>query len=362
VWVDRSSERSGAAERKFEQLLEFAPDGMVGVDRSGKIIVVNQQAELMFGYPRGELLGRPVEQLVPERFRGDHRRHRLGYTKDPHTRPMGANLSLFGLRKDGTEFAAEISLSSIRTEAGSLTMTAIRDITDRLHAEATVEAELHRRAIIAAMLAAEEAERSRIATALHDDTVQVMTASMLMLDRVALGMAPYGDADLQALIERARRVVAEATERTRRLTFELRPAVLHECGIARAVTAMVEQAGREIGAETSVSATIERFDWSLEELVYRTVQEAVANIRKHSRARHITVSVERITDRLAGMVADDGRGFDVAGAIDPSSQVLHMGMQTMIERVRIAGGSITVDSHRGHGTRISFQLPVAQVA
>jgi two-component system, NarL family, sensor histidine kinase DevS len=357
-----SSDRPSPAEPQFEQLLEFAPDGMVGVDRSGKIMVVNHQAELMFGYPRCELIGQPVERLVPERFRGDHRRHRLGYTKDPHTRPMGASLSLFGLRKDGTEFPAEISLSSIRTEAGSLTMTAIRDITDRLHAEATAEAELHRRAIIAAMLSAEEAERSRIATALHDDTVQVMTASMLMLDRVAQGMAPYGDADLQALIERARRVVAEATERTRRLTFELRPAVLHECGIARALTAMVEQAGREIGAETSVSATSERFHWSLEELVYRIMQEAVANIRKHSGARHITVSVDHIADRLAGLVADDGRGFDVARAIDPSSQILHMGMQTMIERVRIAGGSINVDSHRGHGTRISFQVPVTHAA
>lgn len=352
-----SSDRS--AERKFEQLLEFAPDGMIGVDRAGRIMVVNRQAELMFGYPRCELVGQPVERLVPRRFRRAHRRHRSAYSNDPHTRPMGAALSLFGLRKDGTEFPAEISLSSIQTETGVLTMTAIRDITDRLRAEAKAEDELHRRAIVAAMLVAEEAERTRIATALHDDTVQVMTASLVMLDRVAQGLERHGDADLQALIERARKVVGEATDRTRRLTFELRPAVLHERGIAPALTAIVEQAGLEIGAEVSVSAPSERFDWSLEELVYRTVQEAVANIRKHSCARHIAVSVEHVDHQLAGVVADDGRGFDVGKAIDPSSQILHMGMQAMIERVRMAGGSIDVDSHQDRGTRISFTVPTS---
>jgi PAS domain S-box-containing protein len=349
-------------EGKFEQLLEFAPDGMVGVDHLGAVVVMNRQAESMFGYARRELIGQPVERLVPERFRHEHRRHRSVYAKDPHTRPMGAGRLLFGLRKDGTEFPAEISLSSIQTETGALTMTAIRDVAARLRAEAHAQEELHRRAIVAAMLTAEEAERSRIATELHDDTVQVLTASLLMLDRIAEAVLPYGDADVGSLIARARTTVEEATERTRRLTFELRPAVLHERGIAQALRAILEHAGEEIGAEISVVAPDERFDSSLEELVYRTVQEAVANIRKHSHATHITVSVDRLTDRLAGVIADNGQGFDVAAAIDPSTRILHMGMHAMIERVRMAGGSIHVDSHRGGGTRIVFQVPLSHVA
>ena len=353
-----TSDRSSAAEREFEQLLEFAPDGMVGVDASGVIVVVNHQAELLFGYERVELIGSPVERLVPERFRRAHRKHRSGHSKDPHTRPMGADLSLFGLRKDGTEFPAEISLSSIRIGAGVLTMTAIRDITDRLLADARVQDELHRRAIVGAMLAVGEAERSRIATALHDDTVQVMAAALVVLDRVAQIVERYGDADVDALIQNARWVVNEATERTRRLTFELWPAVLHERGIAGAVSAIVEQAGSEIGAEVSVTAPDERFDWSLE-VVYRTVQQAVANIRKHSHAHRITVTVEHRRDRLAGIVADDGRGFDVAAATDLSSQHLHMGMHSMIERVRMAGGTIHIDSCRTDGTRVAFEVPVS---
>jgi signal transduction histidine kinase len=236
-------------------------------------------------------------------------------------------------------------------------MTAIRDITDRLLAGPRAQDDLHRRAIAGAMLTAEEAERSRIATALHDDTVQVMAAALVVLDRVAQMVARYGDADVDALIRDARWVVNEATERTRRLTFELWPAVLRQRGIAAALSAIVEQAGSEIGAEVSVTAPDERFDWPLEEVVYRTVQEAVANIRKHSHAHRITVTVERLGDRLVGIVADDGTGFDVATATDPSSQHLHMGMHSMIERVRMAGGTIHIDSCRTEGTRIAFQVP-----
>jgi two-component system sensor histidine kinase NreB len=238
-------------------------------------------------------------------------------------------------------------------------MAAVRDITERLRLDARAEEELHRRAIVATILEAEAAERARIATALHDDTVQVMIASLVMLGRVAEAVQRYGDADVRALIDRARTVLEEATERTRHLTFELRPAVLHELGISPAITEIVEQAGEEIGAEVAVSAPGERFDWAVEELVYRTVQEAVANIRKHSQARHITVSVERVGERLAVVVEDDGCGFDVAAATDPSSRVLHMGLHAMIERVRMAGGSISVDSGQAGGSRVSFQLPLS---
>jgi signal transduction histidine kinase len=189
-----------------------------------------------------------------------------------------------------------------------------------------------------------------------------MTASSVMLDRVAQAVQRYADADVATLIAKARTVVEDATERTRRLTFELRPAVLHELGIRHALTAIAEQTGEEIGAEVSVIATTERFEWPLEELVYRTVQEAVVNIRKHSQAHKITVLVERRGDRLHAVVADDGCGFDVAAATDPSSQILHMGLNAMIERVRMAGGSVSVDSRHTQGTRVSFELPISRRA
>ncbi|MGH2919287.1 MAG: PAS domain S-box protein [Solirubrobacteraceae bacterium] len=119
----------------FEQLLEFAPDAIVGVDRDGRIVLANRQTEVMFGFPRDALVGQLVEQLIPERFHAEHPGHRSHYFADPQTRPMGADLALFARRKDGSEFPAEISLSSIETPRGTIAIAAVRDVTERQVAE-----------------------------------------------------------------------------------------------------------------------------------------------------------------------------------------------------------------------------------
>ncbi len=119
----------------FENLFESSPDAIVEANREGLIVRVNAQVESMFGYTRGELIGQPVNILVPERFRTAHITHQQSYHAAPHTRPMGAGLELYGRRKDGSEFPIDIMLSTLQAEGESLALAVVRDVTMRKQVE-----------------------------------------------------------------------------------------------------------------------------------------------------------------------------------------------------------------------------------
>ena len=131
----RAEEAVRASTAMFQGLFEYAPDAVVAVNREGRIVQVNAQAEAKFGYHRDELLGQTIELLLPERFAQRHAEHRAGYVAEPHPRAMGTGLELYGRRKDGSEFAVDITLGPLNTDDGLVVMSIIRDITERKRTE-----------------------------------------------------------------------------------------------------------------------------------------------------------------------------------------------------------------------------------
>src|SRR4051812_18105010 len=128
---------TGAVDDRYRQLLDTAPDAMVIANAAGQIEFVNLQTEKVFGYSRSELVGQPIELLIPDRFRASHVQHRTRFLTHASFRPMGSGLQLHGRRKDGSEIAIEVSLSPLATPDGTVVSAAIRDITERVRLETT---------------------------------------------------------------------------------------------------------------------------------------------------------------------------------------------------------------------------------
>lgn len=240
---------------------------------------------------------------------------------------------------------------------GGLEVARLRERCRRLE-QSVGRSERERRHAIERLLRAEEQERRRLAAELHDDTVQVLTACLVVLDRLGQAADATDPERISAVVGAARRTLAAATDRTRRLMFELRPPSLQEEGLAGALTDLADQLAEEAGVVASVAVAPDRYPYIVEELAYRTVREAIVNVRKHARAHAIGIEVEARDGVLHGRITDDGRGFDVDAAFERSRRQRRMGLDTMRERLHLAGGSVEVRSAPGSGTIVAFQLPL----
>lgn len=337
------------SEERFESLLESAPDGVVILDTNGTIVLVNKQSERLFDYDRSELLGQPVEILLPERFHSRHIGHRAGYTADPRTRPMGAGLELAGRRKDGSEFPVDISLSAIDTEHGLLSAAFVRDVTER-EARAELERGLaERRAMLAHLVSAGEEERRRIAGDIHDDSIQVMTAAGMRLQILRRSL---DDPEQLDRLNELEQTIKLSISRLRHLIFDLRPPALDTDGLSAALRAYLDVAD----AETDTSYQLDDHlttqpSGETRLILYRIAQETLMNVRKHARAETTTVTLTPRDDGYYVRIADDGIGFRPdLGSVRPG----HLGLAAIRERAELAGGWLRVDSVPGRGTVVEF--------
>ncbi len=329
---------------EFRAVFDASPDGMLIVGEDGRILAANRQCRALFGYEPAELEGQEIELLVPEAEREAHTRHRGQYVRHPHPRPMGVGLNLQGRRKDGTTFPAEISLSPLRTDGGLRVICAVRDVTLQKRLQSFSEAALR----------ATEEERQRIARELHDDTAQRLATTILRLRLVAEARDP---AQRRRVLQEIRDELVATAEGIKRLARGLRPPELEDAGLSAALLAHFRNV--EEGTGFRVQAHLEPVDGYLdltEKLaLYRIVQEALSNARRHAGIEEAKVRVFREDGYVVAEVRDDGRGFVSVGLAGDGRG---LGLVGMHERAAMIGAGLSVDSHPGEGTVVRVAIPI----
>ena len=293
-------------------LLESVPDAMVIAAPDGSILHVNQHAERLFGYPPGELIGKPVEVLLPGRFRAAHQVHRAGFAAAPRARPMGLGLDLSGLRQDGTEFPAEISLAPIQVDGRICVIAAVRDVAERKKIE--------ERARLLAKAQEEVRERDEfLSVASHElrTPVAALQLQLQLLHRAAHRSAtvPAGlDSKLETLSRQTRRIALLVDElldvsRMRLGRIELRYEDLDLADLARETTAALELEVERTGSRLALDLRgPARGRWDRLRLE-QVVTNLVVNAAKFGEGKPILVSVDADPVRARLRVTDAGIGI-----------------------------------------------------
>ncbi|CAN5640951.1 PAS domain S-box protein [soil metagenome] len=372
---ERLLHEAQAAWARFEGLLESAPDAVVIVDEDGRITHINRQTERFFGYERGEILGQPVEALIPGRFHSTHVNHRQEYADDPHVRAMGAGLELFGIRKDGSEFPVEISLSPLELDGQLLVTATVRDITDRN----AIDREFHQAARTLEERTGELEETNRELESFAYSVSHDLRAPLRGIDGFSQALLEDYGVELD---ERGRRYLAyvrESAQDMGRLIDDLLSLSRVNRGDLQREEVDLAALARGIGKRLERDVPDREVDWQIEDqlivhgdrrLLGVLLENLLGNAWKFTAGRErpcIEIGAHDNGDEPVYFVRDNGAGFDMnyVDKLFGPFQRLHssnefegtgIGLATAQRIVHRHGGRIWAEGAVDHGATISFTV------
>ena len=388
------------ADQRFAGLLEAAPDAMVCVAVGGRIVLANAQAERLFGYPRGELVGRPVELLVPDAVRSQHRRHRAGYLADPQPRPMGVGLELAARRRDGSTFPADVSLSAVDTDEGLLVTVAVRDLTERLAVQAEHErlkAEAARDNLEHGKQQAQRLESlgqlaGGVAHDFNNLLAVISSYAAFVREEVAKDPSRISAQAVREDIDQVDRAAQRAAGLTHQLLAFARREVLqpHVLHLNEVIVDLTELLTRTLGEQVELITRladdlgpVEGDRGQVEQILVNlavnardampmggtlVIETANTQVRDASMAGHTGIQPGqyvqvKVSDTGAGIPRDLlDRAFEPFFTTKPEGERPGLGLATVYGLVKQAGGDVRIDSGPRVGTTLTVLLPICDSA
>ena len=345
------------SEKRFRVLVETMNEGLGMQDEHGDWIYVNDRFCEMLGYSRDEMIGQPVTHFLTEA-------DQLTYEEQTAKRRRGEvqSYELMWEKKDGQRIFTRISPKAISDGRGQFkgSFAIITDITERKQAEeALKESERQLRFLSSQLLSAQETERKRISRELHDELGQSLTVMKLRLSFIEKNLREE-EAGLKAECDSGIRYIDQLIENIRRLSRDLSPTILEDFGLSAALRWLINNFAKSYTIRVvldmiDVDSLLPRDSHIV---VYRTVQEALTNIGKHSRAKNAFITIRNDGDRVLFHIDDDGAGFDEKGAASKSPEEKGLGLTTMKGRVQMVGGTLQIRSEEGKGTQIILSVPI----
>jgi PAS domain S-box-containing protein len=358
------TDRVAQENARLNRIVETIADGILFFDLEGRITFANSTAERFIGLSRQEICRRTHQNWALQITASDGQpvaTEETFFARVKRTRAPVQGEERCLLRPDGSRIVVSCNAAPISDVTGALTgvLGSFTDITDRKRAEEARRRYTERlQSLSQQLMKAQEVERRHIARELHDEIGQALTAVKINLQAI---LRNPDTEKLSTRLEESISTVERTLNQVRNLSLDLRPSILDDLGLVAALRWYLDRQAERAGfaAQFTAEAFEEPLTPELEITCFRIVQEALTNVIRHARARHVYVSLECQHQQVCLSVEDDGIGFDKTAARDRAVQGASLGLLGMQERVALLGGRFDLDSTPMQGTRIRVRLPLA---